>query len=329
MADSLDHTEEIEYGMSLDEVEYENSEDELNNEYEPRLKNKGKIQRVKITGFDQRQPMAVYGQRDDTIHGHDAKKTPYTLIVFRWHLHQRELGKRFKSLRICIVFTSARKDGASRDVWYDPNVKRVSPNGTYSLMPSMMSSTAKKSIEGSLGAGFAGADASLKLGYELSQTYETEHRITINGSEYSDTRGAEQGDPDRCNAVEWNLFENEASRSGLPTFFRTAVLLERRRGDMERFNAAFTLRAQVDSVTDTMAKVKKLFGVIPRDDPVIFDPRAPEEISPYNEYVNKLDEVPLEDVCKYVMYKALPGQEAAAQGKAKSDGAVLEHAVGN
>ena len=324
MAANLDHTEQIEYGSSLEEVEYENSEDELNNEYEPRLKNHGKIQRTKITGFDQRQPMAVYGQRDDTIHGSDADKTPYTLIVFRWHLHQRELGKRFKSLRICIVFTTTRKDGSSRDVWYDPNVKAVSPNGTYSLMPSTMSSTAKKTVEGSLGAGFAGATADVKLGYELSQTYETAHQITINGSEYSDTRGAEQGDPDLCNAVEWNLFENEASRSGLPTFFRTAVLLERRKGDMEKFNAAVTLRAQVDSVTDTMSKVKKLFGVIPRDDPVIFDPRAPKEASQYDAYINKLDMLPLEDVCKYVMYKALPGQKAVEQKKAKSDAAASE-----
>jgi hypothetical protein len=296
MADEMGlQAEDIEFGMALEEGEPDD-------EYQLRQKNLGKIQHKKLTGFDRREPMVVYGLRDATIHGTDSAGTPCSLIVFRWYLHQRERGKRFKSLRIRILFATTRK----ADPWYHPRVRAVAPDGTYSLQETPVKVESKVTGEGSLDMGFGGPSAGLKAGFELSRAVETADRVIINGSSYSDYRDEEQGDPDRCNAVEWNLFENAAARSGLPAFFRTAVLLERRDGDEEKFTAVFSVCAEVDPFTDAMATVKKVFGIIPRDDPVIFDPTMKEK-SEFNGFSENLDSVDLEDVCKFEMYKAAPG----------------------
>lgn len=295
MADypSMDDNE-IQYGMVLEEAE--------NEDYQPRLKNKGKIQRTKVTGFDQRLPMVVYGLRDDTIHGTDTKGTPCSLMVFRWYLHQREPKKRFKSLRINIVFSTTKKNGSAVDHWYDPSVRTVAPDGTYSLMHTTNTVEQKVTTGGNISGGFGGPSAGVKVGYELTQSVETTDQIIINGKEYSDYEG-DAGEADRCNAVEFNLFENISQKSGLPTFFRTAILVERRKRDTHQFTATVTTVCQVSLVDDASRKFKDLIGVIPKDDPIIFDPKK-EETSQFSEFKERLDEVSLEEHCKFIMYRA-------------------------
>jgi hypothetical protein len=297
--------EDIEYGMALEEIEYDD-------EFVPRLKNHGKIQRTKITGFDQREPLVVYGLREDTIHGEDSNKMPCTLVVFRWYLHERVRGKKLKSLRISIVFATERKKGKATDPWYDPHVRDVAPDGTFSMLPSTQKVEKKNIGEGSLDVGFGGPSAGLKIGYELTRSLETVDQIRINGTPYSDYKGQEQGDVDRCNAVEWNLFENESLKSGLPTFFRTAVLLERRRGDDKHFTASFTIRAELDVLSDAQKSLKKMFGIIPKDDPVIFDPTV-QEASRFDAFSKRLDAVSLENECRFVMYKVAPQHSESAK----------------
>lgn len=306
--------EEIEYGMILDEVEGEGGE------YIPRLKNSKKdpVQRTNVTGFDRRLPMVVYGKREDTIHGTNSKGTPCSLIVFGWYLHQRELKKRFKSLRIVIVFSATRKKGNSIDHWYDPHVGTVAPNGTYSLVPTTKTTEAKASVEGNLGGGFGGVSAGAKVGYELTQSVETTDRVIINGTEYPEYEGEEDpGNPDRCNAVEFNLFENDSQQSGLPTFFRTAVLLERRKRDNQRFTAAVTTIGKVGLVDDAITSLKSLVGIIPKDEPIIFDPNR-EERSQFTKFKSRLDEVSLEDYCKFVMYKTERAPRHSSDGHTES-----------
>jgi hypothetical protein len=68
----------------------------------------------------------------------------------------------------------------------------------------------KNTLEGSLDAVFGGAKAVLKALYELNKSKVTTDRITIDGRMYSEYRNCEIGDHDRCNAVEWHLFENKS-----------------------------------------------------------------------------------------------------------------------
>ncbi|KAI4209518.1 MAG: hypothetical protein LQ351_007553 [Letrouitia transgressa] len=293
-------TETFDFGIELVEAV-------LDDEYQPRLQNKGKIERTNVTGFDRKLPMVVYGIREATVHDIDSQKLPCTLIVFRWFIHQRERGKRLRSLRIRVVFATERKDGKASDTFYDPHVRAVAPNGTFSLLQTIQTTEQKATAEGSLEAGFGPASAGLKMGYELTRSVETADRIVINGQAINDYRGQSQGDPDRLNAVEWHLFENESQASGLPTFFRTAVLLERRRHDSERFTATVTLTMEAGLIDDAVRKIKDMVGIIPRDDPIVFDPKFKRtNPSRFNNYSQNLDAYPLEDECKFIMFKTTP-----------------------
>ncbi|KAK6219195.1 hypothetical protein LQW54_002444 [Pestalotiopsis sp. IQ-011] len=292
--------EDIEFGIPLDEGSAED-------EYQPRIKNMGKVQRRRITGYDRREPMVVYGVRDLTIHGTNSAGTPCSLVVFRWYLHQRNSDKRLKSLRISITFATQRvtSDG-NPDGFYHPHVAAVAPNGTFGLMPTVVKNESTVQAEGSLDVGFGGPSAGAKLMYELSQSFESTKQITINGTECYDYGDDEQTDPDRCNAVEWNLFENAIPDSGLPTFFRTAVLLERRDGDASRFTAKVSTEANVDAMANAKAQLKKLFGAIPKDDPIVFDPSVKEDAR-HQEFELKLDELEIQAMCKFIMYKLVRG----------------------
>jgi len=108
MDDKLILQEEyIQVGMRIEEGGAEEK-------FQPRIKNMGKIQCEKITGFDRSEPMIVYGQRDATVNGTNTAGMPCSLIIFRWYLHQRERGKRFKSLCNSVTFATERKEGNRR-----------------------------------------------------------------------------------------------------------------------------------------------------------------------------------------------------------------------
>ncbi|KAL2265879.1 hypothetical protein VTJ83DRAFT_6979 [Remersonia thermophila] len=298
----------VEFGVVLEEAEHN---EEYEDDYVPRLRNYGKVQRRKVTGYDQNLPMVIYGYREETVHGTSQDGAPSTLLVFRWALQQRKKGRRFKSATIKVCFQTERKKpeskGGGSDAFYDPNVVAVEPNGTYSMLETPVEVTRTRVTEAGLEAGIDLAKATVGVGYELSTTATTTDQIIITSmerNEYDDDMLDSVGDPDRCNVAEWRVFENSATRSGLPTLFWTAVLLERRPGDTARFTATFTIRAQVDDVTDALISFKRFIGRIPKDDPIIFDP-AIDEKGRLEAFKDKLDLVPLMEECKFVMYKTL------------------------
>lgn len=302
--------EDVEFGMVLNEARDGDKKNRA------RQRNYGKVQHRKFTGYDQNLPMVIYGFREETVHGTSTDGRPHTLVVFRWGLQQRKRGRRFKSAQLKAVFGTTRtKDhlssGIGRDAYYDPHVVTVEPNGSYSLLSTSVTVARTRGVEGGVEGGVDFAKGTAKATYELSTTTTAVDQIVINGTErneYSANVLAEVGDPDRCNVAEWQLFENAATRSGLPTSFRTAVLLERREGDSARFIATFSIRAEVDSLTDVWTSFKRFVGVVPRDDPIIFDPGV-DERGQLAAYKHKLDTVPLFKQCKFVMFKDESGPE--------------------
>jgi len=299
--------EQIEFGMIIEETELEENEEA---EYIPRQRNLGKAQHRRFTGYDQTLPVVLYGFREETVHGISTDGTPHSLIVFRWAIQQRSSGRRFKSATLRALFRTTRKkssvDGGGIDAFYDPQVVDLAPNGTYSMLATPVTLTNSHGVEAGLQGGMDFIKGSAKATYELSQSVEARDQIVINGFERNDYDYAtadEVGDPDRCNVAEWQLFENEAVKSGLPTFFRTAVLLERRPGDLSHFTCNFTIRPKIDDLTDALIGVKRFIGLLPRDDPIIFDPKL-EEGGPLSGHKNALEKVALLDLCKFVMFKA-------------------------
>jgi hypothetical protein len=297
--------EQIEFGMIIEETDFDEDEEA---EYIPRQRNLGKIQHRKFTGYDQTLPVVLYGFREETVHGTSTDKTPHSLIVFRWAIQQRASGRRFKSATLRAVFRTTRKKsgGGGIDAYYDPHVKALAPNGTYSMLATPVTVTNTRRVEGGVDAGMEFLKGTAKVTYELSQSVEARDQIVINGferNEYDYNNASELGDPDRCNVAEWQLFENTAVKSGLPTFFRTAVLLERRPWDTAHFTCTFTIRPKIDDLTDAFIGVKRFIGLVPRDDPIIFNPQQ-EEWGSLSKHKNKLDEVALLDLCKFVMFKS-------------------------
>ncbi|KAI1504976.1 hypothetical protein F5X99DRAFT_370422 [Biscogniauxia marginata] len=301
---------EVEFGMVLNEVQDGSKENRA------RQRNYGKVQHRRFTGYDQTLPMVIYGFREETVHGTSADGRPHTLVVFRWGLQQRRRGRRFKSAQLKAVFGTTRtKDpssgGGGRDAFYDPHVVAMEPNGTYSLLSTSVTTARTRGVEAGLEGGVEFAKGTAKATYELSTTTTAVDQIVINGTErneYSANALTSIGDPDRCNVAEWQLFENAAARSGLPTFFRTAVLLERREGDTAKFTAHFSIRAEVDSLTDVWTSFKRFVGLVPRDDPIIFDPSV-DERGRLTAFKHKLDAAPLLEQCKFVMFKDEPVSE--------------------
>ncbi len=178
-------------------------------------------------------------------------------------------------------------------------------------------------VEGGFEGGMEFAKGTVKVTYELSTQVTGTDQIVISGAERNeyddDTMGEEVGDPDRCNVAEWRLFENSTTRSGLPSSFQTAVLLERRNGDKARFTATFTIRAEMDDVTDALVAFKRFFGLVPRDDPIIFDPSI-DERGRLSGFKDKLDTVSLMDECKFVMFKGELGTSGQEAGQVSEQG---------
>ncbi|KAJ8127351.1 hypothetical protein O1611_g6284 [Lasiodiplodia mahajangana] len=306
--------EQIEFGMIMEGTELDEGDDP---EYIPRQRNLGKIQHRKFTGYDQRLPMVIYGFLEQVVHGTSAAGVPNSLIIFRWGIQQRSAGKRLQSAKLSAVFQTTRRknqaSGGGIDAYYDPHVVAMAPHGTCSMLATPVAVGNSHSIEGGFEAGMGFAKGTGKVTYELSQSAEGTDQVVINGFErniYDNAMAEEVGDPDRCNAVEWQLFENKAVRSGLPSFFRTAVRLERREEDYSDFHCTFTIRGKIDNVADGILHVKRFFGLIPRDDPIIFQPTLDksdlkvDDMEPLVIKRDKLDGVVLSDLCKFVMFKS-------------------------
>jgi len=276
-------------------------------EFNLRLPNYGKVQQENITGQDQlKEGIVLCGRLIEVVHGEDAGK-PCTLAVFEWYIHARTPKKRFRFVQIGISFASSRDNPR-----YNPCVIECAPHGAYSLVETTKKVEKKKGWEPAVELGIHGA-ATVKSGfvYDLVETVDRAEHIYVNGIPVLDGMNM---DPDRQNAVEWNLFEAEGQQSGIPRYFRTAVLLERRPGDMERFTAKVSIKAKIAALDDAKRKVKSFLGQIPRDDPVIFDPTKPPTTQQFDTKLKSLGSVPLEDQCVFLLFKEFPKKPNPSQG---------------
>ncbi|EXK82515.1 hypothetical protein FOQG_13087 [Fusarium oxysporum f. sp. raphani 54005] len=297
------------FAVQLEEVNEE--------EFELRIKAHGKKQHRNFTGYDQNKPAVVYGYRHATVHGSfvdsQDQSQDGSLIILDWHFLPRDPSKRFKFVRINAVFQGP--EGCS--AWDEPAVYNMAPKGSFALCKTDFTEERKRDLEASLGAEFGGS-ASLKAIYGLSSSTTIGDKIRITGQSYLDYSTGGERDPDKCNAIEWNFFENESQRSGLPTYVRTAILLSRETDD--EFTATFTIRAKVGFFTDMESKLKRVLGH--KDDPIVFVPDMKEKTA-FDNVVHELHKIKLLDECVIVMDNDVPGfpdeKEAVEPKKPESD----------
>lgn len=294
-------TSDDQFHLELEEVDEE--------EFELRIKSYGKKQHRNFTGYDQKGPAVVYGRRFATVHGRliddDGNDKAGTLIILDWNFQSRDPDKRFKFVRINMVF--AGPEGCLS--WEEPAVYKMVPQGRFSLLRSTFTEEKKKSLAASLGIQPSLVSADVSPSYELSRTTEIEDSVHVSGQTYLDYSQGPERDPDRPNAIEWTFSENTSQRSGLPTVVRTPVLLARETD--APFTATFSIRTKVSATSDLNMRFKKLLGQKEQDDPIVFDPTMKEK-TPLNQYSGALHEVDLMHECAFILNHAVPGPQGGS-----------------
>jgi hypothetical protein len=200
----------------------------------------------------------------DVVHGSLAPDgEAATLLVFDFQFDPRKRARRIVEAHMSFTFA------ASEDAEPDPVVLNVAPKGRMVVVPTQQTESTTRS--GNAGANAGGGGLGLSLGlnagvqWQKSVSRETHDATTVVVS--IDLVGRNFG---ASNGVSWALLENRSVATGVPAFVRTAILLQRPDPDAA-FHATVTIRAQAD----LRSSIGKLFGRVPRDDPILYDPSLP------------------------------------------------------
>jgi hypothetical protein len=196
----------------------------------------------------------------DVVHGSLAPDgEAATLLVFDFQFDPRKRARRIVEAHMSFTF-------ASEDAEPDPAVLNVAPKGRMVVVPTQQTESTTHSRNAGANAGGGGLGLSLGLNagvqWEKSVSRETHDATTVVGS--IDLVGRNFG---ASNGVSWALLENRSVPTGVPAFVRTAILLQRPDPDAA-FHATVTIRAKAD----LRSSIDKLFGRVPRDDPILYDP---------------------------------------------------------
>ncbi|KAK3987706.1 hypothetical protein QBC44DRAFT_331097 [Cladorrhinum sp. PSN332] len=176
-----------------------------------------------------------------------------TLLVYDIYLNSAKRSRRIISATVKFEFRN------SEPKYPNPKVYGIAPFGRWSVSPSSQEETRVLGGEASVSAPemIANLGAAVKWEKTVSRTANDEAQVT--GSIWSDDFG-------KPIIAKWHLSENGSTKSGVPSFLRCAILLER------PDDGIFECKVSIDVDSDWKSKIERLFGSTPRDDPVLFDP---------------------------------------------------------
>ncbi|KAI0442365.1 hypothetical protein F4803DRAFT_378194 [Xylaria telfairii] len=185
---------------------------------------------------------------------------PATMVVFRFTFLTLEKG-RFVSAKIKVEFS---------DTWgrgnMDPEVFAISPDGEDRL--DIVNKP--KDVEKSFHVSVAPIN-SLDIGFEwkISQTKEKEYWAKQQGIKFNSRTTFTGSD----NMAIWQLSEHTSKKHGIPSFFQTAVLLQRRGSDKIAMN--ISIESEIDILSSAKLFRKRLFGGVATEpvDPVNISPK--------------------------------------------------------
>ncbi|KAL9636666.1 MAG: hypothetical protein Q9164_002685 [Protoblastenia rupestris] len=229
---------------------------------------------------DRGDTLVVQGELVECLHGRISGSDLGSLIIAEFRFLPSKNSRRFKNATIAMRMKS--EDPSSADV----EVINVSPQGHFSMVPT----TKQLELTRSANASIEGSGAPIKpvvgLSWELKESTEKIDRTSLTGTVRLE--GREYGGK---NTARWTLSENSTQKTGIPTLIRTGILLKRREdrpGSNERFQAEIEIRTTVDFVSSIGEGTDKLFGRIPEDDPIIFDPKEPPLTEKFDVDINNL-----------------------------------------
>jgi hypothetical protein len=232
-----------------------------------RIRNESEVQRSYIT--DRRSALQVQATLVTAIHGKlSPGGAPASLIVTDFSFVPQK-PRRFKSVLINYTFESRdpNSDG--------PEVFAIAPSGYSSIRPTQDIVKLKRSgkleslkLVNPVETFAPEKDAVVSASGSLWEASESSAEQTI----LSGTIRLERRDFGSMNTARWVLMENDAKKSGISTFLRTAILLKRdpKKPD-ETFQATIEIQADVDFASRLRGIFDRVLGT-GRDDPVIFNP---------------------------------------------------------
>lgn len=226
----------------------------------------GQIQREHLVDRGSESDLTVQGDLVKVIHGHmSTGGDPATLIVAEFRFISSDNSQRFREATIELLFAetnSEKSDGAR-----DPKLVKIAPFGKYSMNPTGEECSETRSV--GITAGMPGSLASLGANatWQLSKSLKKEYHASLSG--VMRIEGRNNGSK---NLARWSLLENPSTRDGIATFLRSAILI--RRDSYDYFTARIKVEAGVGIRYGLRSALQSLLGKTPKDDPVIFDPRA-------------------------------------------------------
>ncbi|KAK4452494.1 putative ankyrin repeat protein [Podospora aff. communis PSN243] len=187
---------------------------------------------------------------------------PATAIVFRFSFlsFKKNPKRRFVSTKISVEFG----DVLSRSN-LDPEVIAIFPDGNVALDRVTLSKDVEMGLHATV-APFNWLDAGFD--WKVSQTKTNEFSARQMGIKFNSRRTFTGAD----NMAIWQLVEHGAKRQGIPSFFQTAVLLQRRGSD--KVTMKISIESELDTVSTAGSIKKRLFGGL------VTEPVDPINISP-------------------------------------------------
>ena len=230
----------------------------------------------------------------DVVHGDFSTSSDLfaTLIVLDFRFDERKRARRFRSVDIELEFKGMNLGDSG------PEVFAAYPIGRMSLVPTTQHEDTTRSLNLQLGgaAPIGGITATGTVGWEKSIARDTGDQTTVTGS--IDLKGRNYP-PSNC--VSWTLLENKTTQTGVPESMRTAILLKRMDED------PFQCVVKIDAKVDIRSTLERMFGRMPKDDPVLFKPQlgSTDNLQKYNK--EELGKFELKSVCDVTFRTFLGG----------------------
>lgn len=200
----------------------------------------------------------LQGKALEVIHGDFGTESDLyaSLLVYEFRFNRAKRLNRIPWASILFEFSSASKEVPA------PRVHALSPLGTYVLLPINQDEEVTREAEVNAGAGQMGVRLGGAYRWVNKVSCTTTHHTTIDGMVICNKYGYSTG-------VQWVVEENRLSKTGVPAYLRTAILLQREHDTS--FQAAIKIKLNITHPTFS----ERFFGAKTKDDPILYNPRLP------------------------------------------------------
>lgn len=219
----------------------------------------------------------VRGKSKVIIHGSlgPGSDEAATLLVYDFTFNPTKRFRRVASAVITFEFASGEPNSPA------PEVQDIAPSGYWALAETTQKEHVESSSKADLTVGYSGASVGGGQTWTKSIDREGKDFTSISGDTICDAYGRETG-------AKFVLMENASAspKTGIPAFFRLAILLKRETNDL------FQCTVNIDIEADWRTQMDKFFAAKTRDDPIYFDP----DLAPVNKLKGSEEKFDAEDL---------------------------------